>query len=72
MPRACPGETVAGGGEVRNDEDRVAIRTYFESHSWELLDECRPHERLHMPNGGYEGQVFAAVARLLLKGKVEC
>jgi hypothetical protein len=59
-------------GRVRNEADRAAIRSHFEKQGWELWDEPWLRERLQrMAQQGYENQVSAVVAKLLLRGKVE-
>jgi hypothetical protein len=59
-------------GKIRSDTDRVAIRTHFEAQGWDLWDEPWLRERLQrMAQQGYENQVSAVVAKLLLRGKVE-
>jgi hypothetical protein len=59
-------------GRIRNDADRATIHAYFERMHWELWDE--PWLRRHlqaMANQGYENQISAVVAKLLLRGNVE-
>lgn len=59
-------------GRIRNDADRKAIRAHFEAQGWELWDE--PWLRKHlqrMAEQGYENQVSAVVAKLLLRGKLD-
>jgi hypothetical protein len=59
-------------GKVRNEADRAAIRTHFGTQGWEFWDEHWLRERLErMAKQGYENQVSAVVAKLLLRGKVE-
>jgi hypothetical protein len=59
-------------GKVRNETDRAAIRKHFTAQGWELWDEAWLRERLQrMAQQGYENQVSAVVAKLLLRGKVE-
>lgn len=59
-------------GKVRNEADRAAIRTHFAAQGWEFWDEHWLRERLErMAKRGYENQVSAVVAKLLLRGKVE-
>ncbi len=59
-------------GKIRNEADRVAIRAHFEARGWELWDEPWLREHLQrMAEQGYENQVSAVVAKLLLRGKVE-
>lgn len=59
-------------GKVRNDNDRAAINAHFQTQGWELWDESWLREHLQrMAKRGYENQVSAVVAKLLLRGKVE-
>ena len=59
-------------GKVRNENDRAAIRAHFEKQGWELWDEPWLRERLRrMAQQGYENQVSAVVAKLLLRAKVD-
>jgi hypothetical protein len=59
-------------GKVRNDGDRKAIRSHFDTQGWDFWDEPWLCERLqHMAKQGYENQVSAVVAKLLLRRKVE-
>jgi hypothetical protein len=59
-------------GKVRNETDREAIRAHFAAQGWELWDEPWLRDRLQrMAQQGYENQVSAVVAKLLLRGKVE-
>jgi hypothetical protein len=59
-------------GKVRNETDRTAIRAHFDTQGWDLWDEPWLRERLQrMADQGYENQVSAVVAKLLLRGKVE-
>jgi hypothetical protein len=59
-------------GKIRNDVDRAAIRAHFDKQGWDLWDEAWLRERLQrMAQSGYENQVSAVVAKLLLRGKVE-
>lgn len=59
-------------GKIRNDADRAAIRTHFKAQGWDLWDEAWLRDRLQkMAKSGYENQVSAVVAKLLLRGKVE-
>jgi hypothetical protein len=58
-------------GKVR-DRDRDWLRQHFKAQGWELWDEPWLRERLKlMSERGYENQVSAVVAKLLLRGKVE-
>jgi hypothetical protein len=59
-------------GNVRNETDRAAIQAHFEEQGWELWDEPWLREHLdRLAQQGYENQVSAVVAKLLLRGKVE-
>lgn len=59
-------------GKVRNEADRTAIRAHFDAQGWDLWDEPWLRERLRrMANQGYENQVSAVFAKILLRGKVE-
>ena len=59
-------------GKVRNETDRAAIRAHFAGQGWEFWDETWLRERLQqMALLGYENQVSAVVAKLLLRGRVE-
>lgn len=59
-------------GRIATDSDREGLRKHFAEQGWELLDEAWLRDRLnHMASGGYENQVSAVVAKLLLRGKVE-
>jgi hypothetical protein len=52
--------------------DRVGLHKHFTEKGWELWDEPWLRERLkRMSDQGYENQVSAVVAKLLLRGKVE-
>ncbi len=58
-------------GKITSDADRDAIRAHFEMHNWDLLDEPWLRTRLkRLASGGYENQVSAVVAKLLLRGQV--
>jgi hypothetical protein len=59
-------------GKIRNETDRAIIRAHFEAQGWDLWDE--PWLRVHlqqMADQGYENQISAVVAKLLLRGKIE-
>jgi hypothetical protein len=59
-------------GRIASDTDRAALRRHFAAKGWELLDEDWLRQRLQlMSEGGYENQVSAVVAKLLLRGKGE-
>jgi hypothetical protein len=59
-------------GRIRNEADRIIIRAHFEVQGWELWDESWLHRHLReMANMGYENQISAVVAKLLLRGKLE-
>lgn len=56
-------------GKVR-DKDRLAIAEHFQSQGWEFWDESWLRERLRkMATMGYENQVSAVVAKLLLRAE---
>ena len=58
-------------GRIATDADRVGMHTLFKTQGWELWDEPWLRERLaKMATQGYENQVSAVVAKLLLRGKV--
>lgn len=58
-------------GRIATDADRVGMHTLFKAQGWELWDEPWLRERLaKMATQGYENQVSAVVAKLLLRGKV--
>ena len=49
---------------------RLGLRKHFEEQDWELWDEAWLHDRLHeMAAGGYENQVSAVVAKMLVRWK---
>ena len=59
-------------GRIASDADRGGLHKHFAERGWDLLDERWLRARLKiMSDRGYENQVSAVVARLLLKGKVE-
>ena len=59
-------------GKIRNEADRTWIRDHFGAQGWELWDELWLRERVEaMARLGYENQVSAVVAKLLLKEKQE-
>ena|ERR1700683_1245523 len=59
-------------GRIATDTDRVGLHKHFAEKGWELWDEPWLRERLkRMSDQGYENQVSAVVAKLLLRGKVE-
>lgn len=59
-------------GHIASDIDRTGLHKHFAQNGWELWDEPWLRERLQrMAQQGYENQVSAVVAKLLLKGKVE-
>lgn len=58
-------------GKIRN-ADRKNLHTHFESRGWNLWDEPWLIERLtRMAHRGYENQISAVVAKLLVRGHVE-
>lgn len=59
-------------GRIASDADRERLHKHFAEEDWELWDEPWLRERLRvMSERGYENQVSAVVAKLLLRGKVE-
>lgn len=74
--RACaPDATVKlclACGRIASTADREALHKHFAEKGWELWDEKWLREKLQlMSEHGYENQVSAVVAKLLLRGKVE-
>jgi hypothetical protein len=54
------------------ESGRTKLRAHFAAQDWDLWDERWLREKLNrMAQLGYENQVSAVVAKLLLKGKVE-
>jgi hypothetical protein len=66
----CPDPTIKlclAAGHIATDDDRNKLRAHFEAQGWELFDEAWIREHLHaMAKDGYENQVSAVVAKLLL------
>lgn len=59
-------------GRIASDADREGLHKYFAAKGWELWDEKWLRARLEeMSKRGYENQVSAVVAKLLLRGRVE-
>lgn len=59
-------------GRIATDIDREGLRKHFDEQGWELWDETWLRDRLkHMSTGGYENQISAVVAKLILRGKAE-
>jgi hypothetical protein len=59
-------------GRIATTADREGLHKHFAEKGWELLDEKWLREKLQlMSERGYENQVSAVVAKLLLRGKVE-
>jgi hypothetical protein len=57
-------------GRIASDANRVGLQKHFVAQGWELWDETWLHDRLReMAGGGYENQVSAVVAKLLLRWK---
>tara|TARA_R110000868_G_scaffold70819_3_gene207976 strand:- start:14430 stop:14972 length:543 start_codon:yes stop_codon:yes gene_type:complete len=55
-------------GRIASDTDRQGLQKHFATQGWELWDEAWLRERLReMSEGGYENQVSAVVAKLLLR-----
>lgn len=58
-------------GRIASDKDRRALREHFAAKDWLLWDEEWLRTKLKkMSDAGYENQVSAVVAKLLLRGKV--
>lgn len=54
------------------ESGRTKLHAHFETHGWALWDEPWLRGKLkHMATLGYENQVSAVVAKLLLRGKIE-
>ena len=71
---ACPADAAVqlclACGRIATDTDRTGMHTLFKAQGWELWDEPWLRERLaKMASQGYENQVSAVVAKLLLRGK---
>ena len=59
-------------GRIATNTDREGLHKYFAEKGWDLWDEKWLKEKLQlMSDRGYENQVSAVVAKLLLRGKVE-
>lgn len=59
-------------GRIATDTDRAGLHEYFVQKGWDLWDEPWLRERLkQMSDRGYENQISAVVAKLLLRGKIE-
>jgi hypothetical protein len=59
-------------GKIKNKTDRIAIRSHFVNQGWELWDEEWLQKRLRlMSEHGYENQVSAVVAKLILRNNSE-
>jgi hypothetical protein len=59
-------------GRIASSADRAGLRKHFAKKGWELWDESWLRKRLRdMSQRGYENQVSAVVAKLLLRGKTE-
>jgi len=59
-------------GRIASNADREGLHKHFAKKGWELWDESWLRERLRvMSQRGYENQVSAVVAKLLLRGKAE-
>ena len=56
-------------GKIATSKDRDLLRKHFKSEGWLLWDDEWLREELHrMAQGGYENEVAAVVAKLLLRG----
>jgi hypothetical protein len=59
-------------GRIANEADRQRMKDHFAQQGWQLWDEFWLRNRLKsMANGGYENQISAVVAKLLLRASVE-
>ena len=59
-------------GRIATNADREGLHKYFADKGWDLWDEPWLRQRLQiMSERGYENQVSAVVAKLLLRGRVE-
>jgi hypothetical protein len=59
-------------GRIATTADREGLHKHFTEKDWELWDEKWLKEKLQlMSERGYENQVSAVVAKLLLRGKLE-
>ncbi|WP_316184791.1 hypothetical protein [Bradyrhizobium sp. SZCCHNRI1003] len=59
-------------GRIATEADRAGLHKHFDEKGWELWDEPWLRGRLkRMSDQGYENQVSAVVAKLLLRGKIE-
>jgi hypothetical protein len=59
-------------GRIATNADREGLHKHFADKDWDLWDEPWLRQRLQaMSERGYENQVSAVVAKLLLRGKVE-
>jgi hypothetical protein len=59
-------------GRIASGADREGLHKHFTERGWELWDEPWLRQRLQaMSERGYENQVSAVVAKLLLRDKVE-
>jgi hypothetical protein len=64
--------SLACGKVYESGDGRAKLHAHFAAQGWELWDEPWLREKLkHMAALGYENQVSAVVAKLLLRGKVE-
>jgi hypothetical protein len=60
-------------GRIPTNADHEGLQKHFTQKGWELWNEKWLREKLQlMSERGYENQVSAVVAKLLLRGKVEC
>jgi hypothetical protein len=57
-------------GHIASAADRIGLQAHFKQQGWELWDEAWLRDQLtDMANGGYENQVSAVAAKLLLRRK---
>ncbi|MEI9890481.1 MAG: hypothetical protein WDN45_07645 [Caulobacteraceae bacterium] len=59
-------------GRIKTDRDRHALRAHFSVQDWDLWDESWLRSELRLMAGrGYENEVSAVVAKLLLRGQTD-
>lgn len=76
MSGACPFDTEVklclACARIATDKDREELHKYFFKKGWDLWDESWLRERLkHRAGGGYENEVSAVVAKLLLRDSLK-
>ncbi|MBB6250114.1 hypothetical protein [Nitrospirillum iridis] len=59
-------------GKFKSNHDRQSVSEYFNKNGWELWDDTWLRDSLRsMANMGYQNQMSAVVAKLLLRGTLE-